>query len=105
MTATAKFVPDKPAIAAIGRLQTVVDDCAEVAADIADDASKAVPVDTGALREGYTSESGVEDGEALGRAIGNDFKAGFYEFGTQNVPALAPLRRAAEGLGLEVTAE
>lgn len=48
------------------------------------------------LHTNITVESGVEHGRGMARVNANDFKAGWFEFGTSRVPATHALSRALE---------
>lgn len=68
------------------------------AEDAAAEARAVAPVDTGE----YRSSIRVEESAEGVRVVSDDDKASHIEFGTQDTPAFAPLRRGAEGAGLKV---
>ena len=47
---------------------------------------------------------GIEGDTALARVNANKFTSNWIEFGTEDTPAFAPLRRGAEAAGLKVVA-
>jgi hypothetical protein len=60
----------------------------------AEEAKRIAPVLTGSYRDSIRAE--VVEGKA--KVIADDMAAGFIEFGTEDTPTFAPLRRAAEAI-------
>jgi hypothetical protein len=62
----------------------------------AQEAQRLAPVDTGE----YRSSIRVVDTPTGARVVAEDDKATYIEFGTEDTPAFAPLRRGTEAAGL-----
>lgn len=99
---TTKFVPNPAGWAELNRSQQMVDALHEVAEAIVEHAKTLAPHDTGDYRDGIEADAGIDGEVAVGRVNANDWKSGLLEFGTENEPAHATLRRAAEAEGLTV---
>ena len=103
---TTKFVPNPEGWAELNRSESMVEAMQAVADDIATEAARlaytSVHRISGDLGEGYDTDAGIDGEVATGRVNGNDFKAGWAEFGSERFPAEAPLRRGAEAAGFEV---
>lgn len=63
------------------------------------EAQRLAPVDTGEYRN---SIKVVEDSDGM-RLVADDPKAVYIEFGTEDTPTFAPLRKGVEGAGLRTT--
>ena len=62
-----------------------------------EEAQRLAPVDTGEYRN---SIKVVDTGSGV-RIVADDDKASYIEFGTEDTPAFAPLRRGTEAAGLK----
>lgn len=60
------------------------------------EAQRLAPVDSGEYRDSLQI---VEDADGV-RLMSDDDKASFIEFGTEDTPAFAPLRKGTEAAGL-----
>ncbi|RTL08422.1 MAG: hypothetical protein EKK62_07640 [Acidimicrobiia bacterium] len=73
----------------------------QAAAQVAKGAAELVPVDTGTLKRSYRSTKATLDAEGLRATAYTWAKTGhLFEWGSVRQAPLAPLRRAAERLGL-----
>lgn len=77
-------------------LKATADRVAAGARDIA-------PVDEGDYMRGITTYSGADGKSVLARVVGTDWKSGLIELATIGGVIYAPLRKAAERLGLRLS--
>lgn len=70
------------------------------ARDLAAEARTRTPRRTGAAQDSLESTAGMVDGQAVGRAYSTSPLFTLLEFGTSRTPTFAPLRTAADALGL-----
>ena len=100
--ATSKFVPSVTGIAALGRT-TQMAALLKARAEVAASAARSVaPVRTGHYKDSIETSTGVSRGTAAAYVLSKDFKALWIEFGTEDTPAHAPLRRGCDAAGLEI---
>lgn len=55
-------------------------------------------------RDQITAESGLHGDRVIGRVNANKDNSGYIEFGTEDTPTFAPLRKGLEMLGLRLRA-
>lgn len=77
----------------------------ERAEEVAEEARRLAPVDTGAFRDSITPEVFKERSGFRARVVAYDWKAHFIEYGTIRRPARAPLRRSLERVFGHIRAE
>ena len=72
------------------------------AEEVAAEAKRIAPVETGAYRDSLRAEGGIEGSSFVGRVLSDVPYAAYVEFGTMDTPAFHVLARAieSEGLGL-----
>lgn len=97
-----RFVPDHDGMLAISRTVEMAKALDTFADYTASNARNLAPVDEGDYRNSIDTTSGVDGGVATARVNANDWKAGLIEFGTEDTPTFAPLRRGAEQAGLKL---
>jgi len=102
LTSGVRFVPSVTGMNALASSEGLEDALKEVAEEIASNARDLAPELSGDYKAGISVVAGEEDGESLARVNANDWKSGLIEFGTEDTPAFAPLRRAVESVGLDV---
>jgi hypothetical protein len=100
-----KFVPNPLFEQELLRSTLLQDDLQKVAEDIAEKAVAAAPEDDGDYKAGIEAVSGMGEDGVQARVNANDWKSGLIEFGTEDTPTFAPLRRGAEAAGHKVVAE
>lgn len=99
---TTRFRTDRSGIAEISRSAQLADVLHDVAEDVAQEARVFAPVLTGGYRDEIDTDTGVEGVTLIARVNANFFTSWFIEAGTVDTPTFAPLRRAAEALGLDL---
>jgi hypothetical protein len=77
-------------------------DLKQASDDIADAAKAAAPVDEGDYRDGIETETGMGKDGIQGRVNATWWTSHFIEFGTDDTPTFAPMRRGAEAAGYSV---
>lgn len=100
-----KFVPFLPGIKAIEMNPLMIAEMRRRAERIVVEARKiaqAEAFDTGAYYNSIKVASGVEDGQAVGRANAYDWKSHWIEWGTVNLPSKNVMTRGAEAAGYSV---
>lgn len=97
-----RFVPSPSGIAAFASSPALVAALKAVAEEAASNARAIAPEDSGDYIDGIGVDAGVEGGKALARINADDPASGYIEFGTEDTPTFAPLRRGAEAAGFEV---
>ncbi|MGH2651415.1 MAG: HK97 gp10 family phage protein [Actinomycetota bacterium] len=100
MAGLVRFVPNPVGIEALKRSVGVQVVLTALGTALKAAAQSHAPVQTGKYRDSIE----VEDGDLPGtkRVVAHDFKANWIEFGTVDTPAFAPLRTAADSLGLRL---
>lgn len=99
-----RFVPNKAFEAALLRTPEMVAMLGHIAAEKADFARSIAPVGDpgedphpGQFRDSIDHDAGIENGIAKGRVLSTDEDFLYIEFGTEDTPAHATLRRSLEG--------
>lgn len=91
-----RYVPDRgfvKRVSVAGEMVEFVEDKAEEAAE---HTRSVAPVDEGEYVDSIESGAVIEDGTAKGRVSANDDKWAYLEFGTEDTPVFAPLRKGLE---------
>jgi pectin methylesterase-like acyl-CoA thioesterase len=94
-----KFIPNFPAIQAIKKLPIVQAAIAVIGTDMEEHARADAPVDEGKYRDSIHIE---KEGEGV-TLVADDDKAVYIEYGTEDTPTFAVLRRAVEAAGQELS--
>lgn len=101
------FIPSPRGIAELARDAGMASGLGEIAEQAAARTREIAPVGDyaggGDYRDSIDSDFGVDAEGAFGRVNAFDYKANWIEFGTEDTPVFAPLRRAVEELGYEVS--
>jgi hypothetical protein len=100
-----KFIPNPVGIAAVARSAQVAEKLKAVAEAVAENARSVAPELSGDYIDGIAVEAAIDGDSAVGRVNANDWKSALIEFGTEDTPTFAPLRRGAEGAGLTLREE
>lgn len=97
----ASFIPNRGFARELKAERSYVEGMAAAAAPAAQNARDIAPVDEGDYRDGIRV---TIDGDEV-RIDAMDWKSGFIEYGTEDTPVFAPLRRGAEAAGLKFKAD
>lgn len=101
-----KFKPNRQAIPQLGRTPAMVEMLGDVASQVTERVRAVAPVDRTPphYRDMVKPASGIENGQAIGRVNAHKDTSGLIEFGTEDTPTFAPLRRGVEMTGLRLKA-
>jgi hypothetical protein len=100
MTTTILFVPNPLGVAQIDETIEMSRAMTEIATAVETVARVIAPHRTGAYAASIHVEQAMEDGKAIANVVADVPYAVFVEFGTADTPTFAPLRRAAESVGV-----
>jgi len=101
--ADSRFVPNPKAVEQLERGFAMQAHLKQRADEVAAEAKRIAPVETGAYRDSIEGVAGLdESGRMVGRALAADWKANFIELGTIHQAAMHILSSAAERLGYRV---
>lgn len=98
------FIPNPAGIFQLAREITMAQAMGEIAEEGANRARDIGPSDEGDYVESIDSGWDIDADGAFGRIFATDYKANWIEFGTEDTPIFAPLRKAVESLGLTISA-
>lgn len=98
-----RYVPNRSGLDALKRTTDMLKFLEDRAQEAANAAKSYSPIRTANYLESIGATSKVDGGEARGYVYAKDFKALWIEFGTEDTPTFAPLRKGAEAAGLKVT--
>lgn len=99
-----KFKQNPRAISELLRTRELESLLGGLASDAAQNARSIAPADDTAphYRDQIEAQSGKHGDRVIGRVNANKDNSGYIEFGTEDTPTFAPLRRGLEMLGLRV---
>ena len=100
----ARFKQNPRAISELLRVRELESLLGRLASEAAQNTRSIAPADDTPphYRDQIEAQSGLHGDRVIGRVNANKDNSGYIEFGTEDTPAFAPLRRGLEATGLQV---